>query len=284
MIALKSEGTLTRTATRLRISQSAVSKRIAALERSIGQKLIEKSGREVVLTQRGLDLILEASPLIGQLRSVLTPKPSSGQVQITIGVSESVFCSWGARLLEQARQSVPNLVLSPHTHRSPAVLDRVRSGEYQIGLCSGLGKLPSGIVSELVVEEPMALVRAPAARIEDSHEKLLSIESKSATWKSINTEAAQRGLSPDHGMETFFGVAQAALSGFGTGLVPIGVARALKIPDAQIQLVSPKLTRPVSLVAQKSNFNAEPISQLISAMKIRAREQRKSSAWSGSKS
>ena len=158
LIVLAREETITKTATRLRITQSAVSKRLAALEAIIGEPVIEKKGRGVTLTDTGLRLVEQAQPLISELRSVLATQQSSDHMEVTVGVSESLLCSWGAEVLHRAEKATPGVKLSPHTHRSPVVLDRVRSGEYMLGLCSGLEKLSSGIVGEIVFREPMVLI------------------------------------------------------------------------------------------------------------------------------
>jgi len=51
--AVARDGTLTGAARALNISQSAVSTQIKALERSLGQDLLERSGRNLVLTEAG---------------------------------------------------------------------------------------------------------------------------------------------------------------------------------------------------------------------------------------
>ena len=53
LIALSKAGTMIEASTALRISQSSVSKRIAALERYYDRDLIERHGRLVVLTHHG---------------------------------------------------------------------------------------------------------------------------------------------------------------------------------------------------------------------------------------
>ena len=56
-------------------------------------------------------------------------------------------------------------------------------------------------------------------------------------------------------LESFFSVAQMAIAGFGHGMVPIGVARTLKVPEAcLINLGDKGLTRPVRFVARKSTY------------------------------
>ena len=55
--ALHETGTTRRAATRLRVTQSAVSKRIAALEERVGAPLLERHGRNVRLTPAALRLL-----------------------------------------------------------------------------------------------------------------------------------------------------------------------------------------------------------------------------------
>ena len=57
LVSLSKEGTMMEASTALKISQSAVSKRIANLERYYDRKLIERHGRRVVLTSHGTRLV-----------------------------------------------------------------------------------------------------------------------------------------------------------------------------------------------------------------------------------
>jgi DNA-binding transcriptional LysR family regulator len=68
LAALSELGTMTRAATRLRITQSAVSKRIAALEGHLGQSLIEPAGRGVRLTSHSVRLLDKTSPFMASLK------------------------------------------------------------------------------------------------------------------------------------------------------------------------------------------------------------------------
>ena len=70
LIALSKTGTMMEASTALRISQSAVSKRIAALERYYDRDLIQRHGRRVVLTHHGTRLVERVTPLLSELRSV----------------------------------------------------------------------------------------------------------------------------------------------------------------------------------------------------------------------
>ncbi|WP_199451399.1 helix-turn-helix domain-containing protein, partial [Vibrio harveyi] len=57
LLVLAKEGTMSKAGTRLYISQSAVSKRIANLEKRLGKKLIEPAGRHIQLTTAALHLV-----------------------------------------------------------------------------------------------------------------------------------------------------------------------------------------------------------------------------------
>ena len=267
LIVLAREDTITKTATRLRITQSAVSKRLAALEAAIGEPVIEKKGRGVALTETGLRLVSQAQPLLSELRSVLATQQSGSHMDVTVGVSESLLCSWGAEVLHRAEKATPGLRLSPHTHRSPVVLDRVRSGEYMLGLCSGLEKLPSGIVGETVFREPMVLIGNKSQLDREANATLLSIEPQSVTWRSLGAAASTLGLRPTQTLETFFAVAQVANVGFGVGLVPLGVARAMRISPKKIHPVTPQLTRPVTIIGQKTAYNKPAIRKFVDEVK-----------------
>lgn len=267
LIVLAREDTITKTATRLRITQSAVSKRLAALEGLIGEPVIEKKGRGVTLTETGRKLVAQAQPLLSELRSVLATQQPSDHMDVTVGVSESLLCSWGAEVLHKAEAATAGVRLMPHTHRSPVVLDRVRSGEYMLGLCSGLEKLPSGIVGEIVFREPMVLIGNETAVNDPARSTLLSIEPQSVTWRSLGASASTLGLSPTQTLETFFAVAQVANVGFGIGLVPLGVARAMRIAPRKIHPVKPPLTRPVTIIGQKTVYNKPAIREFVMAVK-----------------
>src|SRR4051812_25396858 len=69
--AIADEGSFGRAATRLGYTQSAVSQQIATLERSVGERLLERPGgpRPVSLTQAGSVLLRHAEAIVARLDS-----------------------------------------------------------------------------------------------------------------------------------------------------------------------------------------------------------------------
>lgn len=258
LVQLAQTGTMTETATKLSISQSAVSKRIAAIEKYYDRKLIERYGRRVVLTHHGEQLVNRVTPLIQEVRSVFLEDNALRKGRVIFGVSESILASWGSRLFAQVQDELPEVEFEFHSQRSPVVLDRLRSGELMVGLCTGYADAETDLVSEIVRLEPMVILPSGLARIDfepGDHLDVITIESRSGAWASIEDDMKRLNLRRNTSLESFFAVAQMALSGFGHGLIPEGVARTLNIDStAWIHLGEVGLNRPVRFVARKSLY------------------------------
>jgi len=85
---------------------------------------------------------------------------------------------------------------------------------------------------------------------------VITIEDYSGAWRSFRDEVKRLRIRREVALESFFSVAQMALAGFGHGLVPIGVARTLKVPEKKmLNLGDRGLTRPVRFVARKSTYS-----------------------------
>lgn len=264
LVTLSKTGTMMETATVLKISQSAVSKRIAALERYYDRSLIERHGRRVVLTHHGTRLVEQVTPLISELRSVFLEDRALRKGKIIMGVSEAILASWGPRLFARVQQHMPEVEFTFHAQRSPVVLDRIRSGEYMLGICTGSPDADTDLLSEVIRREAMVILPAGLTpidyRIGDPLD-VITIESRSGAWRSIEDDMRRLNLHRRVSLESFFSVAQMALAGFGHGLVPEGVARTLGVEGEDwISLRSSGLHRPVRFVARKSMFS-QPLVQ-----------------------
>src|SRR5690606_634841 len=158
LVTLSKTGTMLETATVLKISQSAVSKRIAALERFYDRALIERHGRRVVLTHHGTRLVEKVTPLISELRSVFLEDNALRRGKIIMGVSEAILASWGPRLFALVQRRMPEVEFTFHAQRSPIVLDRIRSGEYMLGICTGSPDADTDLQSEVIRREAMVIL------------------------------------------------------------------------------------------------------------------------------
>ena len=264
LLTLARAGTMMETSTELRITQSAVSKRISSLERYYGRKLIQKKGRRVELTQHGQRLVDKVAPLLSELRDLFIDEITSARGELVIGVSDAILSSWGPALFHEIASEMPEVNFVFHTHRTPAVLDRIRSGEFMVGVCTGSDILEKDLLSEVLTREPMVIIPSGLIPIKfpDTGElPVISIEDYSGAWRSFQDEVEKLRIRRQVALESFFSVAQMAVAGFGHGMVPIGVALTLKIPeDCLINLEKKGLHRPVRFVARKSTYSLPIVS------------------------
>ncbi|MFT7246476.1 MAG: DNA-binding transcriptional LysR family regulator [Candidatus Azotimanducaceae bacterium] len=270
LLALSRTGTMLEASTELRVSQSAVSKRIATLEKYYDKKLIQKKGRRVELTRHGHQLVDKISPILSELRDLFVEDGGSGSGELVIGVSEAILSSWGPKVFFDIQQGMPDVNFLFHTHRTPVVLDRIRSGEFMAGVCTGSDSLDKDLQSEVLGYEPMVIIPSGLASLqwpENQPLSVITIEDHSGAWRSFKGEAARLNIRREVSLESFFGVAQMAIAGFGHGLVPIGVARTLNVPEqVMVNLGDKGLRRPVRFVARKSTYALPMVSSFFQAL------------------
>lgn len=274
LVVLSKTGTMMETSTQLKVSQSAVSKRIAALERYYDRALIERQGRRVVLTHHGTRLVEKVTPLLSEFRSVFLESNALLKGKVILGVSDAILASWGPRLFAAVNAEVPEIEFEFHAQRSPVVLDRIRSGEYMVGICTGSADSETDLQSELLRLEPMVLLPSALEPMEytlGDPLDVITIESRSGAWASIEDQMRRLNLRRSVSLESFFSAAQMAIAGFGHGLVPRGVAVTLGVDLANVvELGTEGLNRPVRFVARKSMFSRPLVQSFYRAVKRRA--------------
>ena len=276
LLTLAKTGTMMEASTELRITQSAVSKRISTLERYYNRKLIQKKGRRVELTQHGQRLVDKISPLLSELRDLFIDEITSARGELILGVSDAILSSWGPEVFHEVREEMPEVNFVFHTHRTPVVLDRIRSGEFMVGICTGSDALDKDLQSEVLKYEEMVIIPSglePLSFPKKGELSVISIEDYSGAWRSFQDEVQKLRIKREVSLESFFSVAQMAIAGFGHGLVPLGVAQTLKVPPEVIINLSDKgLHRPVRFVARKSTYSLPIVASFYQLLSSKLRE------------
>ena len=271
LLALSRSGTMIEASTELRISQSAVSKRIAALEKYYDRKLIQKKGRRVELTRHGQKLVDKISPVLSELRDLFLEEGVASRGELLIGVSDAILSSWGAKAFFDIKCEMPEVQFTFHAHRTSVVLDRIRSGEFMLGVCTGLDSIDTDLQSEILMMEPMVIIPSGLDKLNWKRGQplpVISIEDHSGAWRSFGDTVSQLGIVREVALESFFSVAQLAIAGFGHALVPLGVARTLGVSEkGLINLGADGLNRPVRFVARKSTYSLPVVANFYTALK-----------------
>jgi DNA-binding transcriptional LysR family regulator len=251
LVALETFGTVSEAAVRLRLTQSAVSKRLQALQNEVGFRLVAPVGRRLRLTPEAVDFLDRARPLVAELRGLQrtsrVPSPSS----FSLALADSIASSWGPMLVRRVLDASPGLAVELHAHRSVLVVESVRLGRYDMGLCTELSTAKD-LVQEPILDEPMVLVSA------GRRAPLISIEQTSATWRGIAPALRARHPQLLAGdvlfVESFGAVLQMVRAGFGAGLLPRGFAAEMKATRVR---TLPGVARRICLITRKS-MHQEP--------------------------
>ncbi|MBX7548162.1 LysR family transcriptional regulator [Streptomyces sp. NPDC004232] len=88
LVAIVDEGTFTDAAIALGVSQAAVSRTLASLERALGVRLLRRTSREVIPTATGLRVVAQARRVLADV-SDLVREASSGHTRLRVGYAWS---------------------------------------------------------------------------------------------------------------------------------------------------------------------------------------------------
>ncbi|MFD7945102.1 LysR family transcriptional regulator [Streptomyces sp. NPDC059744] len=90
LVAIVDEGSFTDAAVALGVSQAAVSRTLASLERALGVRLLRRTSREVTPTATGLRVVAQARRVLGEVAD-LVREATSGHTRVRIGYAWSAL-------------------------------------------------------------------------------------------------------------------------------------------------------------------------------------------------
>ncbi len=157
MLILLEDGSVSRAAERLNLSQSAVSKQLTKLREQLGSVLGDplfiRSGRGLIPTARAAKLEQPLRQWIRDSHTLLLPEsfdPAADERRFTISICETAFPVVVPRLMPKLRQLAPNLQLSI-VPKSKESLNTLNQGDLHL-LIMGLdtderGQLPEHLAT-----------------------------------------------------------------------------------------------------------------------------------------
>ncbi|GAA4339961.1 hypothetical protein GCM10023165_19670 [Variovorax defluvii] len=125
-VALKS---VTRAAEKLHLTQSALSSRIAALERELGVLLLDRRDKQFRLTVAGQRFHAFAQRLL-EMQMHIKAEMGSGVARETVlrvGAIESVVHSWLTGWLKHMQATYPDFELELTVETTPVLVDQLRA-------------------------------------------------------------------------------------------------------------------------------------------------------------
>ncbi|MGI8550347.1 MAG: LysR family transcriptional regulator [Dehalococcoidia bacterium] len=158
------EGSFTRAAELLNLSQPAVTRQVAALEAEFGVPLTGRSGRGFHLTPAGAVVYgyaREVAALVERCRDEVNAlsHPERGQVSVACVTTVGLFTL--PSLIEEYRRRHPAVHIQVWSGRTDGVLDRLLNISADLGLASSPILHPR-LISLPLFEDPVIPVAAPA--------------------------------------------------------------------------------------------------------------------------
>ena len=159
-VALVEQGSFTRAARHLELSQSTVSGHVADLERRLGVRLVERVRSGVRTTPAGKALLRPAREVLQAERNArMAVQELSGLLTglLVVGGSTIPACYLLPRLFARFHEAHPGVKLRLATGDSREILERVRAADVEVGV---VGSAPAGsdLRSTVVGEDALTLI------------------------------------------------------------------------------------------------------------------------------
>ncbi|KIF04762.1 LysR family transcriptional regulator, partial [Streptomyces sp. RSD-27] len=168
-VAVVEEGGFTRAAGRLHVSQPGVSAQVGQLERELGQRLLDRSGRRVTPTDAGEAVLVHARAALAAVEAVrrtadefsglLRGRVALGLIPGAAGAPAGSFDL--VSLLGDFHDAHPQVEISLTEDTSERMLAALRGGRLDLAVVGLAGEPPPGVTVRLLLDEPLvAAVRA----------------------------------------------------------------------------------------------------------------------------
>ncbi|KXU91260.1 LysR family transcriptional regulator [Paraburkholderia monticola] len=163
------------------LTQSAVSRCVRELESEIGLKLIDRTTREVQLTDVGGNLVSSVSRLLSDLDDALREIREIGEQRrgrVVVAASPTVACRLMPRVVAACMEQFPYVTLGLRDDVQSDVVRKVKSGEVDFGVIIGPFS-DDDLLSETLMTDSFCVVSR------DDHPLAAR---KQVTWKELDGE------------------------------------------------------------------------------------------------
>ncbi|KQN54983.1 MULTISPECIES: LysR family transcriptional regulator [unclassified Erwinia] len=264
-VAVAQQGSFSRAGQLIGLSQSAVSHSIKELETEMGIRLLDRTTREVLLTEAGEQLASRLERLLEELNNTLLDVRSYGQQRsgtVRVAASQTVSAHLMPQCLAAGQQHYPEIKVMLRDRPQQWVLQSVRNAEVDFGIV--IGPLQDDdLECEAILEEPFLLLcrrddplaREAAVSWQMLNQRTLVLQdyasgSRVLIDRALREQRVQAEIAQEIGHPvTLYPMVEA---GIGISILP---ALALPLPEGRPLLVRrllPEINRSVMLVRRKN--------------------------------
>jgi len=274
-IAVAQTGSFTRAATRLHLSQPALTVQVRRLEETVGVKLFDRNSRSVALTPAGRELLPMLQKSLHDMEHVLIDarelgNGSSGTVRIAC--LPTFAASVLPELVQEIKKAVPRAGFLVHDVVASMVNTLVRSEEVDIGLTGGdLTDTAFDVLfaggDRLVAVLPKrsALARRRRIRLADLSGVPLVLTAQGTSVRAVVDNAfANAGCTPEIACEPTYMMTAVAMvrAGLGVTILPESAREVRAEPELLVRPVDdPAFLRPIALI-KKRGRTLPPVTEM----------------------
>ena len=268
-------GSFSAAAARLNLTQPAVSFQIRQLERRLGLRLIERTGRRARPTAAGLDLLphvkrIDAAATGAVEAMAYHTQGIAGRVRLGTGATACIYLL--PPLLSELRRRLPLLEIVVRTGNSPDILRAVEDNTLDVGLVTLPAPGRVFAVDRLLDDEIVAVFPpgvapppsvSPAALAELP---VLLYEPGGHARRVIDDWFARDGIAAKPVMElgSIEAIKQLVAAGLGCGLLPRMAAG--QGADVAVRSLTPRLHREIGLVMRRDKVPDRGLRELVRSL------------------
>ena len=262
LVALADERHFTRAAAREHIAQPALSQQIKRLEDELGLTLVERSTRQVTITDAGELLVARSRRILAEAEAARAELESLKGVEsgrVTVGAMHTMGPIDVSLVLAIFHERHPAVELTVREQSSEELASMLRDDELDLAFLSVTERVESeGLgLHQLVSEELVAVLptdhryarrrRLPMAELED--EEFIAFREGARLRELLESAGRHAGFEPNIKLESNESgrIRRLVARGMGVAILPCSDAIAPGAEVAVVALIEPSLSRDITL-------------------------------------
>ena len=271
-------GSFSAAASRLDLTQPAISLQIRALEQRLGVRLVERVGKRAQPTAAGRDLLVHARRLAAEADAAVDSMRGfraglRGRVRIGTGATACIYLL--PPVLAALRLASPAIEIIVETGNSPEILDAVEDNALDVALVT-LPAARRALAIRPLRPDPFAAilparprVRAGALTPADFAERpLILYEPRGATRAVIDAWLLAGGVQPRPAMElgSVEAIKKLVEAGLGWSILPAVTVAGTQGRGLQVRPLAPTLGRTLGVALRRDKVVDRPLRALLAGL------------------